>query len=241
MKKQIWVATIATGILVLVSGVVAADSLTVNNTAAMGGTGTNCGGSNCGLDVFHDNTDSAYVQDSTPGDETTYRASFLFNPNGISPGSNLRQPIFYGLDNNPNPGAGVCGAATFQTNYRCFLYLTGGIGQNYSVQCFARGNLCGEAATARLSISDLNPTKVCVEYETGAALSGRVAVAAVSPVTDPCPTSGDPAWAERAITNSLFSGVDFVRLGTPATNGFGAGESGNMYFDEFESFRTLAP
>jgi len=241
MKKQFGAAAILTGVLFLVAGAVAADSLTVNNAAAMGGSGTACGGSNCGLDVFHDNTSVAFVETNTPTDEQVYRASFLFNPNSISPGANLRQPIFYGLDNNPNPGAGVCGATTFQTNFRCFFYLTGGVGQNYNVQCFARGNLCGEAATARLSIAENLPTKVCVEYEVGPALTGRIAVAAVSPETDPCPTSGGPGWAERAITNSLFSGVDFVRLGTPATNGFGAGESGSMYFDEFESFRDLNP
>jgi len=230
-------------LVVLTTGLAMADSLTVNNTAAMGGTGTACGGSNCGLDVDHDNSSVAYVQDDSPNDEQIYRASFIFNPNSISPGSNLRQTIFVGQDLNPNTGAGVCGTSKFMTNFRCFAYMTGGAGQNYSILCFTRGNLCGESAILqRQAISENSPNKVCVEYEIGTgSLGGRLALAVVSPATGACPTSGTSAWAERTVTNSLYSGIDFVRLGTPQTNFFGVGEDGHMYYDEFESFRTLAP
>ncbi len=69
----------------MVASIAGADSLTVNSAAAMGGTGTACGGGNCGLDVTHDNTSAAYVRDDSPTAETIYRFEFLFDRHAISP------------------------------------------------------------------------------------------------------------------------------------------------------------
>lgn len=226
--------------------VAAANDLQVNNAAAMAGSSTNCSGGPCGLQVNHDNSSVAYVQDDSPNDEMVYRATWLFNPNSISPNAgNFRQTIFTAYDQNPNPGVGVCTGAVWVEAIRCFAYFTGGIGQIANFQCFVRGNSCGERAALspdeRIQISMTDPSRVCVEWEVGPGTDGgRIAYWAGDAAQD-CPSSGDAAWSERAVTNSLFTGIDFVRLGTPQTNFFGVGEDGAMYFDSFESYRTLTP
>ncbi|MEL7061107.1 MAG: hypothetical protein AAGN46_13885 [Acidobacteriota bacterium] len=228
MKKVVFLFLVAASLVF--AGAAAADTLTVNANAAMGGT-------NFGLDVFHDNTSGAFVEDLTPDDESVYRASFLFNPNDISPGANLRQPIFIALGSAP-ASAGCAGPA-FANTLRLYLYLSGGAGQNYRLQLWGNNNQCSSRSTTRVPVSENTPSRVCVEFEAGASSTGRLALAVVGE-NDVCPTSGTGAWAERAMTNNLQS-ITRVRMGTPATNGFNAGESGSMFYDEFDSFRTLAP
>lgn len=238
MRGNTKLVLVFTAVCMLCAGAAMADSLAVNNTAAMGGTGTACGGSNCGLEITHDNSSTAYVQDDSPTAESIYRATFLYNPASITTSSNYRQTIFNAVGDNPNPGGGVCPGGAFVSPFRCFGYQTGGAGQNSSVQCFVRGNSCGEAAVTRINVTENDPVRVCIEWSTGAALSGMIALAVVDDQAS-CPPSGDPAYNVRPITNSLTN-VQFIRLGTSQTNGFGAGESASYYFDEFESFRTLA-
>jgi len=215
-----------------------ADSLAVNNTAALGGTGTACGGSNCGLEVTHDNSSAAFVRDDTPVDESVYRATWLMNVAAMSTSSNFRQTIFNVIGDNPNPGVGSCSAGAFQSAFRCFEYQTGGIGQNSSIQCFVRGNQCGERAVTRIPVTVNNPFRVCVEWTAGGSNTGLIALAVVDDQAS-CPPSGDAAYNTNTVSNQLTN-VQFVQLGTPQLNGFGAGEAATYHFDEFESFRTLA-
>jgi len=233
MKKTL--ACIVFASVIAIAGSVSADTLTVNATAAMNGT-------NFGLVVNHDNTSGAYVMDDTPAAENVYRAEFLFNPNSIAPSptpKNMRQMIFTAHGNNPDPGNHSCPNTTFITPFRLFLYINcqNCPSQQYWVKGYVRGNWCGEAGVDQVQIPADQPSKICVEWENG--LPGRIALAAVAENAS-CPSSGDPAWAERTYNNSLMA-VDFVRMGTPETNNFAAGEVGAMYFDEFASFRTLAP
>lgn len=238
MRGNTKMVLVFTAVSLLFAGVAMADSLAVNNAAAMGGTGTACSGSNCGLEVTHDNSSIAYVQDSSPTDEGIYRATFLFNPASITTSANYRQTIFTAIGDNPNPNVGQCPGAAFISSVRCFSYQTGGSGQNSSIQCFGRGNQCGEANVPRIAVTENDPVRVCIEYSTGNSLTGMFALAVVDDQAS-CPPSGDPAYNTRAMTNGLTN-VQLVRLGTPQTNNFGAGESSTFYFDEFESFRTLA-
>lgn len=225
---------LAIGMLVLLmAGVASADSLVVNGTAAMEGS--------FGMQVSHDNSSQAYVQDNSPNAESIYRASFLFNPNNISPeNGNWRQTIFLTLGPNPNPGVGACPSnpSAFLSGMRVFLYMTRG-GQDYSVQVWGRGNQCGEASTMRIAIPSNGPSRICTEFETGPTLTGAIRLAAVSG-TGACPAGGDPSWREQSMSNNRNQ-IDLVRLGTPQLNNFGRGENGVMYFDDFQSFRTLAP
>lgn len=228
---------VLTAIMLAVSGVAFADTLAVNNAAALGGSGTACGGSNCGLEVTHDNSSVAYVEDLTPDNEGVYRFNFLFNPASTTTTGNFRQTIFRAI--SPNPGTTNCPGGSFVSGMRIFYYRTGGSGQNPSILAFVNGNQCGERTVGgRISINDNEAIRICFELETGNSLAGKGRIAVVDAASS-CPASGDPAYQERDVSNGLIS-VDRVRMGTPQTNGFGAGETATLYFDEFESFRTLA-
>jgi hypothetical protein len=214
---------------------VSADSLTVNATAAMNG-------SNYGLQVNHNNTSRSYVQDNTPSGETVYRADFLFNAQSVTGQMiNFRQEIFRTLGTNPNPGVGSCPAdpAAIISMMRLWLYQTGGSGQTSNIQLWSAGNQCGQRGTTRFPIVNGQDYRVCIEWTTGPTNTGHIGLW-VGPVASSCPSSGDPAWATSPMTNSLTA-TDFIRMGTPSTNSFGAGETAVLYFDEFESFRTVTP
>jgi hypothetical protein len=233
MKKA---AVLGVAIVLGFAGLASADSLTVTPAAAMGGT-------NYGLEVYHDNTDRAYVEDQTPAAETTYRATFLFNAGTVTGATgNFRQSLFRALGPNPNPGVGLCPADpdASQAFIQLWLFQVAG-GTQSSLQVFGRGNQCGEQAVAasRIPISNNQDYRVCMEWQTGASLTGWVALAVTDPASA-CPVSGDPAWKVTNMTNGNTR-IDFIRMGTPATNAFGAGESLTMFFDEFASFRTLTP
>ena len=235
MKKGMTLIAIVAALAL--AGSAAADSLAVNATAAMGGT-------NFGLQVNHTNTSASYVQDNTPAFETVYRFDFLFNVASMSGQTiNFRQEIVRALGSNPNPGVGLCpvNPAALIGTIRVWLYHTGGGGANPSIQLWAKGNQCGERGTLRIPISYNTDYRVCVEWQEGALALTNGGVAVV-PAGSACPTSGDPAWNYMtAALNSLNNDIDITRMGTPSTNNFGAGESGVLYFDEFQSFRTLTP
>ena len=226
----------------MVASIAGADTLTVNSAAAMGGTGTACGGGNCGLDVLHDNTSAAYVRDDSPTAETVYRFEYLFDPNAISPEvDNWRQAIFGAFGPNPrpnNPGNPCPTSATVQLPLmRVFLWLKGGSGQNYFVVGHLMGNQCGNRQVGNISIPDDGPVKICGELETGTPGRGALAVVGVG---DACPATGDAAWSERDV-NNVETNVENARMGPLGTNNFAQGENGHLYFDEFASFRTLNP
>lgn len=244
MKKTIFIALAA----LLTWGTAAtADSLDVTSAAAMGGVADQmCQGDMqpgpCGLEVDHDNTSAAFLTDNTPDGESIYRAEFLFDPNDISPrNGNWRQVIFMAISPNPNPGVNFC--AGFGANlsaFRVFLFVANG-GNQYAIQMYARGNSCGEVGVLpRTVIADDEPVKVCVEYEAAGGGAGRVALAVVDDQAA-CPTSGDPEWTERTGFSNDGTEINLVQIGTPTTNNFARGEDGPLYFDEFASFRTIAP
>lgn len=246
MKKTLLIVLTLT----VIAGVAGADSLDVNNTAALGGTGTACSGGNCGLEVFHDNTSKAYVQDDSPADEAIYRASFLFDPNSIAATTagtaSFRHPIFGAYGPNPDPGNFSCPNTVRIPMVRVF-FLWRWWDDSYYLQGIGNGDRCGaraafvngDSSQRRILFSD-GPIRVCVEVETGPSETGRFRIAAVA-ANASCPTSEDGgAWAWRPITNGNMA-VNQARLGSIDLNNFGTGEDGSYYTDEFESFRTLSP
>lgn len=243
MKRIILIA--AAGLLIC-AGAALGNSLSVTSAAAMGGVAqNNCSGDGmpgpCGLAVFHDNTSRAFVRDDSLTAETLYRASFLFNPNNLSQNlGGFRQVILDVRGDNPNVGVGNCPATPGITvAIRVWLRLENFDGSIYRLQAEGRGNQCGKRSTPKFDIAADQPVRICLEHATGGGGTGFLAIAGVDPA-NPCPPSGDAAYRSVNYSNQLVT-LDHVRMGTPATNNFGVSQNGTMYFDEFESFRTLAP
>ncbi|REJ72988.1 MAG: hypothetical protein DWQ36_10365 [Acidobacteria bacterium] len=236
---------LALAVLALAASFAGADSLDVNATAALNGT-TN------GLEVIHDNTSVAYVQDDTPNSETVYRFEFLYDPNqlGLTSSAQFRFSLFGAYANNPrpnNPG----NPCPLNPNIPVFparvFAVFGGANSEYpGVRMTLMTNQCGIVGTAAQyfttgGVPDNNPRKICgyIENSTTPAGAGEGGLAVVA-VGAACPPHGDPAYS-TAPANNFEIPTQFVRLGNLAINPFNAGENGSFYVDEFASFRTMAP
>jgi len=210
------------GLACLVAGpIFAANGLSVpaNGDCSMNGT-------NYGLEVHLDpgDTQIVFVEDQTPADETVYRASFWFNPNAISMGATQRFPIF------------LVRHSSFQNVLRLQLHRNAA-NNKYRLRLQVLKNN-GDWANAR-------------EFDATGAFFLPIGDGSVERLVTVEVVFGDNATSQIALTaNGLtftktgyFSdnwSVDHVRMG--ATRNLGSGTySGDMCFDEFESFRTLAP
>jgi hypothetical protein len=230
MKKTLAIAAV----FLLAAGLSYADSLQV-----LGAPDITPLEGNYSLVVNHDDSSIVYVQDDTPEDETIYRAEFLYNPNDIqatttSPGP-WRQMIFRGFSIDRNG----CTPQPYMNAFMLYDLHWGSVGANCSMILWGRGNVCGQQGTTRVDIPCNSASKICLEFKSGASQTGLLAVAAVTPGNS-CPTSGDPAWKTKTMTNNSMR-IEFVRLGATNRNNFGRGEDGSWLMDSFASFRTVNP
>lgn len=228
-------------LLALTPAAVFADTVGVDAGAAIEGS--------FGARFTHDNSSIAYVQDNTPSGETVFRFEFLFAVDSLSfsgAPANFRQTIFAAFGPNPMNGGGIGACLTpnaFIEVIRVFVYHAGGSGQVPFVTAFAQGNFCGDAATGPLIRVDSfgadtnanNAVRLCGELQTGGGNTGFLRFAAVDD-TAACTSA---TYQEVPRTNNDLS-IDFVRLGTPQLNGFGAGETATYFMDSYASFRLLA-
>ena len=233
MKKTLAIMAV----FVLAAGFGYADSLEVLGTGTVPPITPLEG--NYSLVVNHDDTSIVYVEDDTPDAETTYRAEFLYNPNDIqatttAPGP-WRHMIFRGFSVDQNG----CTPQTYMNAFMVYDLHWGSVGANCSIIMWGRGNVCGQQGTTRVDIPCNATSKVCVEFVSGSAQTGLLAIAAVG-AAESCPTSGDPAWKSKTMTNNSMK-IEFVRLGSTNRNNFGRGEDGAWHIDSFASYRTLSP
>ena len=235
MKRAMFVIIAA---VVIVAGPAMADDLNVVPAAAMNGTGY-------GLEVVHDNTSVAYVQDDTPAGETTYRFEFLYNPLDLGSSGNgtpWAMTIFGAMGTNPRPAsATACPQAAHIPVFPARVFARyGGPGlTSPGVRLTVMTNFCGALGSPVIYWAENVPKKICGFVQMGTPLYAGIAV--VDP-GNPCPPDGDPAYrlVPQSANNNEHA-VEFVRLGNLAINPYGAGENGSFYIDEFASFRTLAP
>ncbi len=210
------------GLACLVAGpVLAANGLTVppGGECSMNGT-------NYGLEVHLDpgDTQLVFVEDQTPANETIYRASFWFNPNALSMGSTERFPIFIVRD------------SSFNNVIRLQLHRNAA-NDKYRLRLQVKKNNL-DWANAR-------------EFDSTGAFFLPIGDGSVERLVTIEVVFGDAATSEIALTANGFTftktayvsdnwSVDHVRMG--ATRNLSSGSySGDMCFDEFESYRTLAP
>ena len=182
-----------------------------------------------------------------PPPSLEYRGSFLFKLGTYPDGGplfdgNFRQEIFKVLGHNPNPGVGQCHPTNPTTSaLRVWLYMTGGRGQNPNIQLWARGNRCGERATLRIPFDKEDTLRICFQVKLGEEESGELHLY-VDPTGGSCPdTVGGTGWVSNTISNDRIGEFLEARMGLPLINGFGRGEFGTLYFDDFESYSTMTP
>ena len=257
MKNMNKAFILACAALLALAGAAVGDELFVTNAAAMGpgaaqsdcavaldanGMDANAGDNEpgpCGLQIDHGpNNLGANVIDDTPNAEQIYRFCFSVNPNNIMGASSLTPIIFRAKGDNPNPGGGRCPvnpAAQVDSIAIRAKFLQIGC----SVQLRINDNFCGARGTTDVAIPCDTPSKVCAEVEHAAAGAGLIAVAIVGE-NDTCPPSGDGAYTTVANSNSSVMNVNRISMGLHETHP-GSRHVNPIYFDEFESFRTLAP
>jgi hypothetical protein len=128
---------------------------------------------------------------------------------------------------------------------RVMMFATGPGSDTPVVRATMMSNICGVIGAQAFVLSQSGPVKICGYFIQGTGpvpgpqTPGEVGVAVVAEGA-PCPADGDPAY-KTASTNNDEHAVTMARMGSLGTNPYGAGENGSVYFDEFASFRTVAP
>ena len=232
MKRNILVL-VAAALLLTAGAAFGANSIDVNNAAAMGpdNGGTACSGGNCGLEIIFDGSvNVAKVVDDTPADESLYRAEFYMNFDNLTMGDGTFFVAMRATDLDLFRSA-------FQilvTRKFNIFRLSGRAGTN---------NPAVFRITPRINISDGDGEILMrAEWEQSPAPAtpgGEFTLTIVD--CGGCASEGQSVnttdfHGVGANNNSV--GVDDLHAGAvgniPGTN------NGSMYFDEFASFRTLS-
>jgi len=212
-------------VLAAMTGFVSASSLDVTGAAALEGS--------FGMAVTVDNTGvNAYVQDATPAAESIYRATFLIDLNNTfsqataTANGNNFITVAEAISNNPQTPPPVWSLAL-----RMYL-------MNRTVEPYCRArlgvysNINQRLLGPPVGIDCDGTVEVTIEWTAGAANTGLARVTSVSPVIG-------TRVGERVVSNHLLD-VSFFSIGHVAGNP-PATIAGTIYWDSFESYRTLAP
>lgn len=221
MSKYLKVFAVA--LVAMVAGTaMAANNVTVNAGAALNGT-------NYGLEVnIEDNATSTYVVSEHPTDEKVFRALFWINPANLADVSDVPGNNWFRFF-----------AAADDTNgQHIVLFLKKSIAnRNWRVTVYKRKNngyfeMAGEFFWTLGS--DPQPFQMQVEWSAAdpGLQNGYISVTKVSNGTGITFNTADDSNFE----------VDKVLIGFLNYDNFDPGASGgSYYFDEYESYRTLAP
>ncbi len=181
--------------------------LSVTGAAALAGTSR-------GLQALVNGTNSLYVEDRTPADETHYRARFYLHPNGFDPGEaqgHQRTRIFLGLEEGPTR--------------RLIAIVLRRLGGQYAIRARVRADDDTVTDTPFVDITDA-PHSIELQWER----SG-------GPGFD---NGFFQMWIDDTFAASLFGldndlhGIDTARLGALSLK---SGASGTLFFDQFVSRR----
>ncbi len=230
--KALKLTVVVLGVLLIGSPLMAATQLTVTPAAAMNGT-------NYGLVVtFDGSTSTAYVEDHSPADETVYRAAFWIDRSGGIFMDNCgdtcvtSHTMFLARDDVD----GVIGAGDV-TVYRVLLRrlrVGNPDGARYAVRVGARQNDGTFTYVGGVVLAETSKKKnIMIEWQAGSG-DGMAKIYARNTSADPWNLKG----SNTTLTNDNLV-VDYVRLG--ATSAVDATTTGDVWYDEFESYRTLAP
>jgi hypothetical protein len=192
------------------------NDLVVNGTAAMGG--TNCG-LKVGLAGVNGVAGKRYVQDSTPGRETSYRSRFYFDPNnvGIAPDGSERLKFANQQQFSGGPNVGVAQMKLQGTQS----------GSGYVIKAWARKNASGDKVRATLPIVN-GPNVIEIQLTIG---SGN----GIYRIWVNNDNENSPDFERTNLNNAAYFGVDQARLGYLGGN---YAPTGSLFFDEFVSVRS---
>jgi len=200
------------GVGLLVSTAGAA-TLAVNGTAAMNGT-------NYGMEVTMDGTTTnAFVKDETPDGETVYRAQFWFDVN-----------TWDGIDTDWVFISRTADETLWYAPYQVLMVKKMGL---WRIWLRAQNNTGVVRFTNRINLQPGSPSLLQIEWQQGdtpGALSGDVTLTVIDGYAVGSSVS-------TGLNNSTIV-VDSVTMGAMQPK---ATQTGSLYFDEFESYRTLAP
>lgn len=224
-------AVLAVLACLLCTSLVSANSLDVNSIAAVDG--------NQGLELLMDGgTDQAYVQDDTPNGETTYRASFWLKRDDLfmdNCGGTCSTRYVTFLARQQNPGASVFRIIMAR------LAQDGQFGARYVARFGARNdNGTFLFVGSVLFTGSIDQRHITLEWQAGDPFTNNGIVRLLQ-----SPNGGTPQLVgERTDIQNGTMSVDFVRMG--AVSGLtdqatDSNSTGSMFFDSFESFRTLLP
>lgn len=215
--KALRLTLMVVAIVALAGSAMAQNNVYVDQGGAGAMNGTNYG---LTLETQSGQTNNAFVEDQTPDAESTYRASFWIDPNAVTMGAWSRFAAFSGR------ATGNTEVIRFQLqrarNPLQFRIRMGCL-NNAGVWKWAKENGTGQKA---LPIGD-NPTFVTIETVWSGGNLGSCRMTA----------AGRDHWNDGYQSN--LHNVNLVRLG--GAKGISGDVAGDVYFDEFESFRTLAP
>lgn len=220
--------------------------LAVTSSASMGASqpASPCSGDGrpgpCGLEITFDGTTAkSFVKSDSPSNESIYRARFWWNPNNLGTDSRLDEGetfiILRTTDVNGTPNSGGVEQAAFQVLAR----YKSDKGLRTWVRLVTNNYPPPNARFSNRIDLDPNggPVQLEVEWVQGdvcGELSGLVTLRAID---------GQQAGKEvSAVANNCELDVDDIILGLVTyAEDFGSPLNGtSMYFDEFESFRSLS-
>lgn len=211
MKKFVIAGVVA---LLLSPIVVNAASLDVNATAAMAGT-------NFGLaTTFTNDTVKAYVKDETPDGETIYRVQYWFDPATVNMADRTFYTMFRATRSAPLNAA--------------FMVLHKYVGGTHRIWLRGLNNPGSVRFSTRIDLMPGSPSLIQVEWtqgDTPGVLSGNATMTILSGYASGQVVSIDLNNSDYVVDDCLMGAVGNI----PATT------SGTIYFDEFASYRTLAP
>jgi len=218
MRKILLFVSVAV-FLGFTANVSASPGLDVNASAAMEGA--------YGLEVSTANQEASFVVDETPDGERVYRVKFLFDTNAITMIRGTSILIFEARSPVPDfPGLDLS----------AFRVVLRAKGSGYYVRVKAYYNPVGTTNGKKLGsplvfIGPLGSSgihEIEAEWEAGDA---------VDPIGYARIRLDGGAWSEVGVKNKVMS-IDMCRLGAILIDD--AATVGSMYFDSFESYRTLS-
>jgi hypothetical protein len=209
----------------------ASNSLSVNNAAAQDG--------NYGLEISLDgSSNAAYVQDNSPTDETTYRASFWIHRNDLSMdncGGSCSTRFVAFLARQEDPGVTVFRIIVAR------LAVDGPLGPRYAFRFGVRNDGGDFVYMGGVILTGGVMRKhVTVEWQAGDPFTQN-GIARLYTSND----GGTPNLQfERTTLQNGTMNIDHVTIG--AASGLSdqptdVNSTGSWYFDSFESYRTLLP